>query len=299
MKHKVTVVGGANIDISAQTLLPFKPYDSNPSHIDISFGGVGRNIAHNLTLLGCDVHFITAFATDPFGQTLHNDCLTLGMHTDASLLVDNARSNYFLCINNPQGEMQAGAADMALLNNLTPQHLLNTMSDINNSAAVVADCNLNEDCLQALAHHCTAPLYIDATSAAKAGKLKSLFPWQHETSLAVKVNLIEAKELSGMEEDVEQMALWFIRQGVHHIYITMGSAGIACHDGTKFSILPAQKATVVNATGAGDAFMSGVVYAELNGLAIEAAALIGIEMATLTLQCNQPVNKQIKSLKTL
>lgn len=296
MKQKITVIGGANIDITAQTQQAYKPFDSNPSKISISFGGVGRNIAHNLALLGCDVYFLTAFSNDDFGMTLQNNCQALGLHTDCSPVLNNARSNYFLCINNPHGEMQAGAADMTLLNNLTPEHLLNNLTLINGSAAVVADCNLRQDCLQTLARHIAVPLFIDATSAAKAVKIKPLLPWTNDTPLTVKVNQIEACELSGINNNVEQMALWFIRQGVHHIYITMGAKGVACHDGTAFTILPSEETHVVNATGAGDAFMAGVVQAELNGMDIKVAAQYGIRLATITLQCNQAVNNNIKSL---
>lgn len=192
--------------------------------------------------------------------------------------------------------MQAGAADMTLLNNFTPEHLLNNLTLINGSAAVVADCNLRQDCLQTLARHIAVPLFIDATSAAKAVKIKPLLPWTNDTPLTVKVNQIEACELSGINNNVEQMALWFIRQGVHHIYITMGAKGVACHDGTAFTILPSEETHVVNATGAGDAFMAGVVQAELNGMDIKVAAQYGIRLATITLQCNQAVNNNIKSL---
>ena len=35
--------------------------DSNPGRVRMSLGGVGRNIAHNLSLLGLDVRMLTAF----------------------------------------------------------------------------------------------------------------------------------------------------------------------------------------------------------------------------------------------
>ena len=57
----VVVVGGVNIDIGGQSFSSLVTADSNPGRISMSLGGVGRNIAHNLSLLGTDVRLLTAF----------------------------------------------------------------------------------------------------------------------------------------------------------------------------------------------------------------------------------------------
>ena len=44
--------------------------DSNPGTVRMTPGGVGRNIAHNLRLLGMDVAFVTALGDDLFGRYL-------------------------------------------------------------------------------------------------------------------------------------------------------------------------------------------------------------------------------------
>ena len=46
------VVGCANIDICGKSFRPVIERDSNPGLVSISYGGVGKNIAHNLSLLG-------------------------------------------------------------------------------------------------------------------------------------------------------------------------------------------------------------------------------------------------------
>ena len=46
------VVGGVNVDIGGIAFSPLVAADSNPGTVKISLGGVGRNIAHNLSLLG-------------------------------------------------------------------------------------------------------------------------------------------------------------------------------------------------------------------------------------------------------
>ncbi|MBR5117266.1 MAG: carbohydrate kinase family protein [Muribaculaceae bacterium] len=280
----ITVIGAANVDITASPLGRYVPCDSNPSRVEIGFGGVGRNIAHNLSLMGEQVRLFTVFGDDSIALTLRDDCRRVGMIIDPILEVAGARSNYFICVNDHNGEMQAGAADMELMSHLTPEMVAAYIDSINASDAVVADCNVSEAVLQYLVEHCTAPLYIDATSAAKAMKIKSLFAVNRTASLVIKVNHAEAVALSGIKGGVEAMAHWFLNQGVTRIFITMGARGVYCSDGEQSMALPSQPVTVVNATGAGDAFMAGVVHAEHVGVTMQDACALGIKAASLALQ---------------
>ena len=66
----VVVVGGANVDICGRSWDPLVQADSNPGLVGMSIGGVGRNIAHNLGLLGVDVRMLTACGDDLNGQRL-------------------------------------------------------------------------------------------------------------------------------------------------------------------------------------------------------------------------------------
>ena len=61
------VCGGVNIDIGAHSFAPLRAKDSNPGKVELSLGGVGRNIAHNMRLLGVPTYLLTAvrFARKP------------------------------------------------------------------------------------------------------------------------------------------------------------------------------------------------------------------------------------------
>ena len=292
----ITIIGAANVDITASPLGRYVPCDSNPSRVEISYGGVGRNIAHNLCLMGEQVRLFTVFGDDSIALSLRDDCRRVGMTVDPILEVAGARSNYFICVNDHNGEMQAGAADMELMQHLTPEMVAAHIASINASDVVVADCNPSEQVLRFLAEHCTRPLYIDATSAAKSMKIRSLLGIGRQAPLIVKVNHAEAVALSGIKGDVEAMARWFVQQGVSRIFITMGSRGVYCSDGEQSFALPSQAVTVVNATGAGDAFMAAVVHAELRGASMQEACAAGIKAAALALQSPTSVNPNINKL---
>ena len=292
----ITVIGAANIDITASPIGRYVPCDSNPSRVEISFGGVGRNIAHNLCLMGEQVRLFTVFGDDSIALSLRDDCRRVGMTVDPILEVAGARSNYFICVNDHNGEMQAGAADMELMSHLTTEMVETYIDSINASDAVVTDCNLSEDVLRYLAERCAVPLYVDATSAAKAMKIKAMLDVSRSAPIIVKVNQLEAVALSGIKGDVEAMARWFVEKGVTRIYITMGARGVYCHDGSQSHVEPSQAVTVVNATGAGDAFMAAVVHAELSGATMQEVCSMGVKAAALALQSKNAVNDNIKKL---
>ena len=60
----VTVVGGVNMDIGGRPAAVPVMQDSNPGTVGMSLGGVGRNIAHNLSLLGVDTRMLTQLLRD-------------------------------------------------------------------------------------------------------------------------------------------------------------------------------------------------------------------------------------------
>lgn len=293
---RITVIGAANVDITASPIGRYVPCDSNPSRVEIAFGGVGRNIAHNLCLMGEQVRLFTVFGDDSIALSLRDDCRRVGMTVDPILEVAGARSNYFICVNDHNGEMQAGAADMELMSHLTTEMVETYIDSINASDAVVTDCNLSEDVLRYLVERCTVPLYVDATSAAKAMKIKAILDVSRSAPIIVKVNQLEAVALSGIKGDVEAMARWFVEKGVTRIYITMGARGVYCHDGSQSHVEPSQAVMVVNATGAGDAFMAAVVHAELSGATMQEVCSMGVKAAALALQSKNAVNDNIKKL---
>ena len=68
------VVGGLNRDIGGIPYRPLVPRDSNPGKVSISIGGVGRNIAHNMSLLDIKVSFLTALGDDEFTDVVTASC---------------------------------------------------------------------------------------------------------------------------------------------------------------------------------------------------------------------------------
>ena len=63
----VVVVGGINADLKARTSAPLVPGTSNPGTATLTPGGVGRNVAENLTRLGTPAALVGVVGEDTIG----------------------------------------------------------------------------------------------------------------------------------------------------------------------------------------------------------------------------------------
>ena len=193
METLISVIGGANVDLSATLNDAFIAADSNPGHIEVGYGGVARNIAHNLALLGARTQLLTIFGGDLFGGLLHDYCKQQGIDVRLSERELELRSGIYLCINNHGGEMIAAVADTEAIRAITPEWLAKKSGDINQSDFIVADTNITEDSIRWLMENVTAPLFIDGVSSTKAHRVvnalrNAKLPYLH----TLKLNLKEA-----------------------------------------------------------------------------------------------------------
>lgn len=289
---KIIVIGGANIDISATTAGLFVARDSNPGTVRIAPGGVGRNIAHNLALLGDEVSLITIFGDDGFGKLLKDSCKSLGIDISLSETRRGARNACFVSLNGSDGEMLGGVADMAVTGLITPEWLESRLKYINKSDAVVADANIPADALSFLVGSCLPPLYIDAVSSAKVARLREALlatRLSEEKVFTVKCNRLEADVLT------PQDGLYDNR--IERLYVSMGSEGVVIREGGTQVQIPALAVTgIVNTTGAGDALLAGIVHAGPQASA-EDAARFGQECARCALQSADAVSDTIRNCK--
>ena len=92
------VVGGVNVDIGGRSFEKLVAADSNPGKVSISLGGVGRNIAHNMPLMGLDVMMLTAMGDDVYGNRIAASCTELGIDASHALRVSDCATSTYLYI---------------------------------------------------------------------------------------------------------------------------------------------------------------------------------------------------------
>lgn len=286
----VTVVGGVNMDIGGRPGEALVPQDSNPGTVQMSLGGVGRNIAHNMSLLGLDVRMLTVFGDDMNAQKIAASCGELGIDISQSPIISGGRTSTYLFINDEKGDMALAVSDMEIYRHLTPQVLAARQKLLNASQVVVIDTNIPQESIAWLADNCPAPIFADPVSTAKAVKLKPVLGRLH----TLKPNRIEAELLSGVpitdEESLHRAADALLATGLRRVFISLGGDGVLAADHSQHLHLPVFPARMVNTTGCGDAFMAAITWAYLQGTDLAGTAKAGLAASSIAMEGRETIN---------
>ena len=284
------VVGGVNVDIGGKSFAPLVAADSNPGKVQISLGGVGRNIAHNMSLMGIDVRMLTAYGDDLNGERVAASCSELGIDMSSALRIPGGTTSTYLYLTDEQGEMALAVSDMEICNRITPEYLEANLPLLQNAQVVVADTNIPAESLAFLAENLQVPLFVDPVSTIKAKKLRPILHKIH----TLKPNKLEAELLSGVEihskEDMVKAADKLLSLGVHRLFISLGAEGVFAAMGNEKLWLPNIPGTLVNTTGCGDSFMAALVWAYLEGSDLETTAKAGLAAGSITMESPETIN---------
>ena len=284
------VVGGVNVDIGGRSFAPLVAADSNPGTVRLSLGGVGRNIAHNLSLLGTDVHLLTAYGDDLYGERVAASCSELGIDLSRALRIPGGSTSTYVYLADDRGEMALAVSDMEICGKITPGYLAGQLPLLQNAQVVVADANLPEESLEFLADNCGVPLFVDPVSTVKAKKLLPILGKIH----TLKPNRLEADLLSGVhiesQRDLERAADVLTDMGVHRMFISLGADGVYAVMGSERLQLKNLPGNMVNTTGCGDAFMAALVWAYLEGMDLQQTALAGLAAGSIAMESSETIN---------
>ncbi len=291
VKADIVVVGAVNMDIGGSPSGALLPRDSNPGFVSLKPGGVGRNIAHNLCLLGQQVSLIAAVGGDVYGSAILESCRAQGMDMSMAAILPERRSSTYLYVNDEKGDMQIAISDMAITDCIDPAFLQQHQDRLNRADALVLDANLSAETIAWIAENCSAPLYADPVSTVKALRLKPVLPRLR----ALKPNLLEARALTGREEP-EAAARELLAKGLRQVFISLGADGILAAAEGKLLRLPCVPGPVINTTGAGDAATAAMVLAGIAGGSLEEMAALALRAGALTAQCPEANHPELASI---
>ena len=255
-------------------------------------GGVGRNIAHNLSLLGNRVRFISAFGDDVYAVQLLNELSELGIDTEESLVVKEDSTSVYLFITDKDGNMELAVNDMGIYSHLTPEFIRKKESVLLNSALVVVDANLPEDAIETVCRISPCPVIAESVSCSKVPRLKRSLPLIH----TVTGTYLEAEVLTGRKIDpddtdsLKAAAEILLNEGVTRVVITLSERGVFFADKDVSKKLPPFPAKMVNGNGAGDSLLSGLITGFAKGFGFEPSILLGLACASITLETSRTNN---------
>ncbi len=287
MSRKILVIGGANVDIKGRMFQPTEFGTSNPGQMWQTAGGVARNIAENLVLLGNRVRLITALGQDDNGKFLLRHLRAMGIDVKHILVCPSRPTGVYLAMVRNTGELELAVSDMSVMECLTSEALDSRKSAFNDVQMVFMDANLPAQSLVLGFQMAKARGLMTVADPVSASKSLRLIPCLSDINL-VTPSRDELAAMTGMSvyhlADVKKAALHLRSKGVQRVIVTLGEQGVLMATEEGEHHFPAKRVNVVDVTGAGDSFTAGLIHGWQRGMSIPEAVELGQDLAARIVQ---------------
>jgi pseudouridine kinase len=220
-------------------------------------------------------------------------------------VVDDANSATYLAVYNGKGDLQTACADMTVLDHIQSP----SMDVLEDAEIIVMDANgpvhvFRETAVRA--RQAGVKVCFEPTSVAKASKVahdKSLMScisiaFPNYLELGAMLDSEESKVMADGDLDPQQILKVLAERILEkmnpdgaHLVVTMGEHGVVLASKEPGSDMvlthfEAKKGVEVkNTSGAGDTLCGAFIHAMLNGKSVPEAVLVGMEAATISIQC--------------
>jgi pseudouridine kinase len=296
----VVCIGGANVDRKFWLEKAAQMGTSNPATVSGSVGGVARNVAENLGRLGHRVKLMSIAGNDPEWQMI-DETSSPFMDTDLTMTHNDLSTGTYTAVLEPDGEMILAMADMAIYDSLTVDYVKRSEAALLAAAFLVVDLNCPKETVRyvrELAKARSIPLAVIPVSTPKMDRLEkdlSGISW-------LILNRGEAEHFLGMaidsEETWQEAVKLLLHYGAENAVITGGKDGAMAGNRESVSRFKAFNVPeLLDVTGAGDAFSSGIIHSCLKGDPFERIIQMGQVNAAKTLQSEATVRTELSAMQ--
>ena len=279
----IYVIGACNIDIVAHSDRPLVYKDSNPAKITTSLGGVGHNVAKNISSLYRDTYFVTFFGDDHLSSLAMEGCKKEGLDLRYAKN-KKGRQSLYIALLDQDGDMTLGVNDMQIQEAITIEDLKDVIGVITEDDYLMIDNNLAKDVIEYLLKEVKAHKFTDAISTAKAPKLRSVLHYID----TLKVNVYEAEALIDEREETEDHLAYLtnklLEKGIKEVLLSYKEGVYLGYDGEIYRYRHHQvRDVIVNATGAGDALLGAYIASRAKAKSIDEAIKDALIVSLLTI----------------
>ena len=253
---RIAVVGSINQDIVIR--VPRIPRPGETVHhgrLAHFAGGKGANQAVAAARAGATVSMLSAVGSDAAGDDLLRGLIADGVDTTHVARVDSAATGTALIAVDDAGANSIAVAEGANFK-IKPEDVERAVASMQ-PVAVIGQREVPDEATLAAFRAAPAGLRVLNVSPVDEGESIDLSP----VDIAV-VNEIEAAQLAGRNDDPPALARAVARRTHRGCVVTLGGQGLVAHIDGQTHVQPAFPTTVVDTTGAGDAFC-GVFTAAL------------------------------------
>ena len=290
MGHRTLSIGGATYDLFVQ--LPHEAIADckqkevfalplgakiRVENLKETCGGGASNTSVGLSRLGCSAYFEGVISSDQWGEKLIQNLVREGVDTSCITIVENEVSSYSIILSDEHGErviLYEPGTNKHLCAMNFDKEMLNQMDWVYLNHIQEDSCIIQDDIVEILSTHNGPRLtWNPGGCQIKAGLQANalLLPY---TDLLVlnKEEALQFTKTSTIDDAMHAM----LNTGVKNVCITDGKNGVTASDGEKRYHCPIiEGVTVIDTTGAGDAFGTGVTWGLLEGMTLSDALKTG------------------------
>lgn len=285
------VIGAVFVDVKGFARGRYMPHERNVGDVQVTAGGVCRNVAENLVRLGVPAQFVSMVDDNAMGGQVREGLAALGVDVRHVLSAPGGMGMWLAILD--EGGILAGSISRQPNFDAMERYLAE------NGDAVLAGCDgvvLELDTNAAISAQVMAlskghgkPVY---SIVGNMGVILQHPEYLHDVACFI-CNEMEASRLFredmtalGPDDMLEALKRGSAVAGIPSMVVTMGPQGAVYVDNKtgEFGFCPPPNVAVVDTTGAGDAFFSAAVAALMRGAPLSQAVREGTDLAARTLQ---------------
>ena len=287
---KIVVVGSMSMDFVVETkLVPAEGETVTGEKFSVLFGGKGANQAIASARLGNETTMIGCVGTDAYGEMVLDNFKQNNVDTSCIEKMEGTTGSAHITLQN--GENRIIIVEGA--NAKVSSEIVEKYDELLKQAElVILQQEIPEETVYAVIDYCSErgiktllnPAPARTISETYIKKIDYIIPNEHEFSVT----------FGGMNrgEALEKYS--------NRLIITLGSKGAIYHDGEREVIVPAQKCSVIDTTGAGDCFVAAFSDGVLRGYSLKdcihrACVASGIAIGKLGAQPGLPTLEELET----
>ena len=300
----IVVIGDVFIDIKGYSTSPYIPYGRNAGTIVQIHGGVGRNVVEDIANVELEPTFISLVDNDAMGEDVIQKLNRHKVNTSYMRKVENGMGTW-LAVFDHEGDVVASISKRP--DHSPVERILDEQGDeiFKDADSIVIEIDIDKEIVKKTFYYAekyNKKVYAIVSNMTIAIERRDFL---RRTACFV-CNQQEAGIL--FSEDYEQMTAEELAEilpericsaQIPQMVVTMGGDGAvyADREGNK-GIYPALKVDVIDTTGAGDAFFSGVCIGLTYGKTLREACGIGTRLASTVICTSENICPRFMPSKT-
>lgn len=280
----ITVIGSINMDMSVMTAeIPKTGETVVGTRFLRNFGGKGANQAVAAARMGSEVAFIGAVGNDPIGKELLENLTCEGVDTSFVKTADEPSGVALIEIDGRgrNSIVVAPGSNHAL----RKEDIDQAEETIRSSGYMVIQFELLRETVE---YAIQKAKKLGCVTVFNPSPVSEIDASVYEYTDILVPNEYELSRLTGMKtetaEECRKASFVLLEKGVKNVVCTRGGEGVTLTSDGVYESFPAEKATAVDTSGAGDAFLGGFVHALDSGCDMKEAVAFGQRVAAYSIQ---------------